>query len=168
MRPIDKIREDLTYWEDQERQGKEMVAAAQSMLPGIRKALEALEAMDAGKPPAPPDTPPPDYPGGGDVTTLPKPEEGEKIAETSSDYSAESAPQIQLRGKCHEQVEAALGVDSPQSSIELVEFLAKYGRGYTRGAVDYALRDLRNAGKVVEAKKVGNLRYWKLAERAGQ
>lgn len=158
MRPIEKIRDDISYWEAQEQQGHEMVEAARSAIPGLRKTLEKLESMEVSRRSRALER---------DVDGEAKASESETKPEStadSGDMDGKRVPAVRLRGKAPEQVIQALGIKSPQSSQDLQAFLAENGRSYSRGAVDYALRDLAKDGQIEEAKKVGNVRFWKLAE----
>lgn len=149
MRPIEKIRHDVAYWEAQEREGREMVEAAKEVLPGLRRTLERLEDAESSRPlgsTAPksgPDPSPPEVP---------------QLAKGAG--AGDPGHTVRLRGQCEDQVEQALEAKHPQSPADLKKFLAEHGQAYSRGAINYALRSLRKQGKIEESHKEGNLRYY--------
>lgn len=141
--PMQKLLDDIRYYEAQERDAKRRLAIAKAVLPGLRESLEQLRTGDSG------------------VSV-------EEIESAEAPDAADGAPSenggVRLYGRAEEQVLQALALRAPQSSQDLLEFLREHGRGFSRAAISGALRDLQGAGQVREVDKQGNLRFFALTE----
>jgi len=148
MNPLEKLREDVLYWRQQMETARETLRIAEAVLPGLETQLKALE-------PATPEDPALNF----DRAVSPIP------VDLSEEEDTPSVPAEQPRfsGQCAEQVLQALEWKPNQSSDDLQGSLRQYGRAYGRGAIGYAIRDLRAQGKIVEAGKRGNLVFYRLA-----
>lgn len=156
MSHLEKLRADVEYWEKADQEARETLRITDGLLPDLRKRLAALEAQLA-------DT---DEVGTkGDAEGPPKTEPGAEAPADSSDAVHPEGDVPRFTGECIDQVEQALRWKAPQSSHNLRDTLAEYGRDYGLGAIGYALRELRKQGKIREAKKEGNLRFYEPAPR---
>jgi hypothetical protein len=145
MNPLDKLREDVQYWQEAVRTAKETLRVAESVLPGLESKLQELEPKEL--PPAPePRTPEPEA---GISPTPPGP------------------PRFRGR-QCSEQVLEALTWKPNQTTDDLLENLKKYGRPYGRGAIGYALRELKDKGQVVQWAKRGNQGIYRLTSQGDE
>jgi len=153
MDPAEKLLADIQYWENEEKDAEKRLRYARAVLPNLRDSLELLSED------------------GADRESCPAPQvehehEHGKVATISSLaelFNAETRAETRLFGSAGEQVEQALTRKSPQSSVDLAGYLRTFGKAYSRGAIDYALRDLHKEGKIKEAGRAGNLRYWEPA-----
>lgn len=138
MKPEEKLQADILYWEEQERDAKEVLRYTSEMLPRLREGLLAIQRNG----------------------TRPRDEEMQS-APTSTDHPEEttapggvSPSQIRLTGGCGEQILQTLP-NQPDLALtpnQIVENLAEYGHPYSRGAVDYNLRALLAAKKIDRVK----------------
>lgn len=132
MDPIEKLKSDIQYWRAAIEKSKQTLKIGEPILESLESNWEAL----TDKP-------------------LPKTFSVKMVHEVSQDEAG-----LELSGECSEQIEQALKLNSPQSSKELDEFLKEHGTEFSRGAISYGIRELREEGKIREVKKVGNLRYY--------
>ena len=139
MTPIEKLRADVLYWEMAEREAREALKIAESVLPTMRQELLKFE-KGQGK------------------TPLVVKDGATMVRPTVSPPAPGESPRF--RGDCIQQVEQALAWKAPQSSHDLRDNLAAYGRAYGLGAINGALRLLEQHGKLRQAKKEGNLRFY--------
>ena len=52
MDPIDKVRQEIEYWEHQEREARQNLRAAENILPNLRETLRGLEQEEVSSGPA--------------------------------------------------------------------------------------------------------------------
>lgn len=154
MRPIDKLRANIQEWQRQDEEAREILAVTERVLPSLLKQLEELEAEEEKRAPCDPPLVP--------AETVARSEPPALKEETEQQTSQTSEAGPTFTGDAVSQVEQALRWKSPQSSDDLLSCLEKYGRAYSRGAIGFGIRDLKKAGTIREAKKVGNLRYYEI------
>jgi len=160
VNPLDKLREDVRYWRETLREGREMVRIAEGVLPGLEAHLRELESEpDGGAPGA-----------AAQVAALPAVEEdqGALVEDLPSQEPPRDGGDPSFSGRCTEQVRQALAWEPDQSSVDLHENLAKYGSEFSRGAISYALRKLTSRGLVETIGKSGNLSFFRLTSAGRQ
>ena len=135
MKPEEKLREDIRYWEEQERDATEILRYASVVLPGLRESLKRVEQNGCGPP-----------------------EEGNGAAALQADPAPPPAvtgrgDALRLHGGCEDQILQALGyVGGELTPNQLMDYLKEHGRAFSRGAVDYNLRALY-AQKKIDRRK---------------
>jgi hypothetical protein len=139
MKVEEKLKEDIRYWEDQERDASEILRYASVVLPRLRESLleierrgqaAALALQEVALPPL-------------------------RVTETENEaLPAQPANGAQrLMGDCGEQILQALAISRGEFiANELVEYLRDHGTVFSRGAVDYQLRALHAQGKIRQKK----------------
>jgi hypothetical protein len=154
MTDAEELVQLLANWKQKAEQARASLRVAEAVIPALEEALEKLD-RDSG---------------GSSLVELAQQIEGASKGETDEAPqrpAAQAGPPKRLVGQCEEQVEQALRLKHPQSPEDLVEFLRVHGRAYSRGAINYAVRALRDRGTIQEVEKRGNLRFYELVEREG-
>ena len=153
MSHLEKLRADVQYWETADREARKTLSITERLLPDLRKRLaEAEKALAETAESTGPEPEAAEAQTAGRGTKSPIPQTAE---------SGVGAEEPRFTGECIEQVKQALNWKAPQSSHDLRDNLAKYGRAYGLGAIGYALRELKNQGKVEDAGKQGNMKFYK-------
>ncbi len=147
MTPIEKLRADVQYWEAAERDAQEALAIAQAVLPGLREKLQKFERHEA--------------------TITPDRRQGAGAVAKPTGSPPISGDSPRFRGDAYQQVQQALLWKAPQSSHDLKDTLALYGRAYGPGAINGALRLLEQHGTIKQVTKKGNLRFYAPKQDAG-
>jgi hypothetical protein len=150
MKPEDKLREDILYWEEQEREAKETLRYTAEMLPRLREGLLAIQGNGSR--------------GSSRAQGVEKPASSASagLQETKPLGGVSPSP-IPLTGGCGEQVLQALPnqAELALTPNQIVEHLAEYGYPYSRGAIDYNLRALYAGKKIDRVKpKRGSHAVW--------
>lgn len=143
MEPIEKLRADIVYWQQQNEKARESLRVGELVLNSLLDNLAMLEPTAVGS---------------SQVGFGP---ESVKAGTDIGDLRVPERDQFpQLSGDATAQVEQALIFKSPQSTEELMRTLAEYGIPFSRGAVGFALRNLRDRGRIYQTHKLGNLAYF--------
>lgn len=149
MDPVEKLRADVDYWQRELSRARETVVIGEAILPGLKGQLSRFDNSE-------PET---------------EPSETERRSEpipsspsSSARFQTLEVDAPRFNGEGADQVEQALEWRPEQSADDLQENIAKYGRSYSRGAIGYALRKLRDQGKVRQVRKVGNVTYFSLTK----
>lgn len=149
MRPIEKLREEISAWQKLDQEARETLAITESILPPLLERLAELESEPGSQRSARRD----------DREAKPSPESAAPPESTSDGHEPEDSAPV-FRGDSVAQVEQALRWKSPQCSQDLERMLAAHGRAFSRGAIGYALRDLTKTGRIREVEKRGNLKFF--------
>lgn len=140
MKPEEKLRDDIRYWEEQEREATEILRYASVVLAGLREGLRRLGQNGRPQPEPANDT----------ETLLAQP----AVAVTPAPTVTSGSDAPPLHGDCGEQIMQAFANNSGEELIanELMDYLEKHGTAFSRGAVDYQLRALHGQGKIGRKK----------------
>ena len=150
MSHLEKLRADVQYWETADREARKTLSITERLLPDLRKRLaEAEDALVEAE----------EATGTEAEARATDRGDGSPIPAKAEAGAGEGEPR--LTGECLEQVEQALKWKAPQSSHDLRDNLAKHGRAYGLGAIGYALRSLKDQGKVEDASKQGNMKFYR-------
>lgn len=143
MEPIEKLRADIAYWRQEIERARESLRVGELVLNSLLDNLAKLGATEVDQ---------------NQVGSGPEADNTRTDVGASPVLELDEPPRF--TGDATTQVEQALKFKSPQSTEDLMKTLADYGKPFSRGAVGFALRSLKDKGRIHQTHKLGNLTYF--------